>query len=327
MRDDITPVRSVLLKKARRDLVRLLKPETLDVPLVRLGGDSDGAYLLPDKLSGIVACFSPGVASRKTFEDGLAHHYGVRSHLLDFSTDIGQLETPLLDGLQTFSKKWLGSQTGHDVITLQDWIDEREAESIGDLILQMDIEGSEYDVLSGVSEEVLERFRIVVVEFHQVGSQLSGQDLNAPVLKVLRKLESIFAVAHIHPNNAGGARRLPGDWVKIPEVLEVTFVRRDAFEVGGIREKHGRPRLPHPEDIPRNVFHLKPLFLGIGWLGFFLWSLSMRERAEDTLGYLRDWLIPRFKKNLLRALGSGWDRLYLFVPSSVRRHLTGWRTS
>jgi hypothetical protein len=36
----------------------------------------------------------------------------------------------------------------------------------GDLLLQMDSEGSEWPVLLNLPEEILERFRVVIVEFH-----------------------------------------------------------------------------------------------------------------------------------------------------------------
>jgi hypothetical protein len=48
----------------RLELVALLErlyPVEGGHPLIRVGPDGDGGYLLPDDLSGIVACFSPGV--------------------------------------------------------------------------------------------------------------------------------------------------------------------------------------------------------------------------------------------------------------------------
>ena len=50
------------------EALQLLKPVRSSYPLVRIGGDQDGAYLLPNDLKGIEACFSPGVSYKKSFE-------------------------------------------------------------------------------------------------------------------------------------------------------------------------------------------------------------------------------------------------------------------
>ena len=48
-----------------------MKPKASPFGLIRIGGNSDGAYLVPDDLQGISCCFSPGVSDRKSFEDEL----------------------------------------------------------------------------------------------------------------------------------------------------------------------------------------------------------------------------------------------------------------
>jgi glycerol kinase len=39
----------------------ILRPRACTTPLIRIGGDHDGAYLVPDDLSGIAACYWPAV--------------------------------------------------------------------------------------------------------------------------------------------------------------------------------------------------------------------------------------------------------------------------
>src|SRR5690554_7786815 len=53
--------------------------------LLRIGGDADGSYLVPDDLHGVSACFSPGVNKIKYFEDYLTDRYGIECHMCDFS--------------------------------------------------------------------------------------------------------------------------------------------------------------------------------------------------------------------------------------------------
>ena len=73
-----------------------LRPQSMPYKLIRLGGRGDGAYLLPDDLENIEACFSPGVSYSKFFEDDLTNLYNINCHLCDFSKDLNNLSTPLI---------------------------------------------------------------------------------------------------------------------------------------------------------------------------------------------------------------------------------------
>ena len=96
--------------------LKLLIPNPSPFKLIRIGGNGDGAYLLPDDLDGIDACFSPGVNNFKNFEDTLTKEYGIKSHMCDFSSEPSQFRTPLINGMQTFKKKWLDVDGGRDSI-------------------------------------------------------------------------------------------------------------------------------------------------------------------------------------------------------------------
>lgn len=76
--------------------IGLLRPVPCPYPLVRIGGDSDGAYLIPDDLDGITNCFSPGVNNYKSFEDELSLRYGITCHMCDFTSDVERFKTPLV---------------------------------------------------------------------------------------------------------------------------------------------------------------------------------------------------------------------------------------
>lgn len=95
----------------------------------------------------------------------------------------------------------------------------------------MDIEGSEYEVLSATPRSTLERFRIVLVEFHDFRNRLAGAQLFDSTNRLFERLLSIFAVAHVHGNNAQRAQWLDGIWV--PPLIEVTLIRRDRLSGTG----------------------------------------------------------------------------------------------
>lgn len=88
----------------------------------------------------------------------------------------------------------------------------------------MDIEGAEFRVLLDTSPALLERCRIIVVEFHsmeQVFCRYSRRQIKA----VFDKLIYNHDVVHIHPNNYGGIVSRLG--YEVPPLIEVTLLRRD----------------------------------------------------------------------------------------------------
>lgn len=217
-------------------LLRQLRPLQTNVPLVRIGGDGDGGYLVPDDLDGVVACFSPGVADSSRFELELAQR-GIRSHLADYSVDGPAESHPSFD----FEKKFLGS-VDNDVFTrLDSWVARHTPDVEGDLLLQMDIESGEYAVISETSSDVLRRFRILVIEFHDLYGLLDP--LALPHLRVcFEKLLHDFDVVHIHPNNCVPALR-HGE-IEVHPIMEFTFVRKDR----GLCSGDVRTDFPHPLD-------------------------------------------------------------------------------
>ncbi len=235
-----------------RSFVNRLVPSDLGVPLCRVGSDGDGGYLVPDDFKGIQYCFSPGVAETATFETAL-YHRGIKSFLADYSVAGPPSGLPECD----FVKKFVGAVNSDNVMTLDRWVEEKcPDETSGDLILQMDIEGAEYETLLATSVATLTRFRIVVLELHKLNhldNRLYFRTIEATICKLLE----YFDVAHLHPNNAGGMTRIAG--IEVPRVAEVTFLRKD-------RTVSKRPvkRLPNPLDV-RNVQDERDILLPDYW--------------------------------------------------------------
>jgi hypothetical protein len=242
-----------------REVFELLRPKPSSHRLVRIGGNTDGSYLVPDDLAGIAACFSPGVNNFKNFEDILVDTYGIQCHMCDYSSDLGNFRTPLKEGRQTFRKKWLDVETGGDNISLDDWV--AECAPSGDLLLQMDIEGAEYRNLKSVSDATLARFRIIVLEVHALEAITNALILRNVIAPFFKRLDKFFSVVHAHPNNSGGDFEVPGTGIRIPRLLELTYIRKDRLTAPVYS-----PMLPHPLDVSQNVRRHPPLFLGSEWL-------------------------------------------------------------
>jgi hypothetical protein len=213
---------TLLIRRSKDDEVhafmRMARPHATEHPLIRIGGEGDGGYLVPDDLVGISALFSPGVAETADFEAEFARR-NVPCFLADYSVE----GPPVSSQFFYFEKKYLGTQTKGITMTLDDWVT-RLAPAGDDLMLQMDIEGAEYGVLLSADQATLRRFRIIVLELH--GLQQLWQPKGLELVSLMfTKLLTYFDVVHAHPNNC-----LPpqgyGDLL-VPPVLEVTLLRKD----------------------------------------------------------------------------------------------------
>jgi hypothetical protein len=224
-----------------------LIPRPCPFELIRIGGLGDGAYLVPNDLEGIDACFSPGVNNFKNFEDTLTNEYGIKCHMCDFSSDQDKLRTPLVEGMQTFKKKWLDIDGGKDSISLKEWVEELSPDASKDLILQIDIEGAEYRNLLAADLITLNRFRIIVIELHGLGNFKNPELFSKEVGPLIAKLNETHLSIHAHPNNCCGDSIEAETGLNIPNVIEVTYLRRDHFT--GDKSQYMQPQLPHPLDI------------------------------------------------------------------------------
>jgi hypothetical protein len=123
---------------------RITTPFDNGYKLVRIGSSGDGGYLLPMDLNNQMVCLSPGVSNQVDFENDLYRRYQIKSILFD-----GSVDSPKnLNVASTFNKKFIGPATRNDVLSLNDIINGINEE----IILQMDIEGDEYQSLIALSD-------------------------------------------------------------------------------------------------------------------------------------------------------------------------------
>jgi hypothetical protein len=297
------------------EILQFLRPVPCTFPLIRLGGTTDGAYLLPDDLVGIAACFSPGVNNFKNFEDEILQRFDINAHMCDRSSDADRLRTPLVAGRQTFKKLWLDVNNAPDSISLDDWVAELAPDG-NDLLLQMDIEGAEYRNLIRTSVTTLQRFRIIVLELHgldKINNPHVAREVLAPMCS---KLAQHFVVVHAHPNNCNNQVPVLGTQTRIPPVLEVTLLRRDRLLEGPVFP----PQLPHPLDVGRNVPRRAPEFLDETWYDGPRSHASDKKVADDLASWAEDHKRNRVQDEslakMMGEIGQQLTRLYPLIQKA-----------
>jgi len=205
-------------KKKLLSFISLVMPVTTNHELIRLGGEGDGGYLIPNDIENVEVCFSPGVSNTSDFEFDLTN-YGIKCYLADYSVDKPSKDNKLFD----FEKKYLGNRNNEVFMTLEDWVSRKEPNR-SDFILQMDIEGSEYATLYEASPDLLRKFRILLIEFHDLDCLFDKVGFELISL-TFEKLLKDFEIVHIHPNNCN--KPIVFEGIAIPPVMEFTFLRKD----------------------------------------------------------------------------------------------------
>ncbi len=104
-------------------------------------------------------------------------------------------------------------------------------------------------------DELLKRFRIIVIEFHRLHHLWSAPFFRIAA-SVFAKILQTHACVHLHPNNCRSSICIQG--LEIPRVMEFTFFRKDRFKYCDYAKI-----FPHPLDRD-NTAHA-PLVLPDCW--------------------------------------------------------------
>lgn len=239
-------------KKKINIILLLLKPIDADIKLIRIGSDYDGGYLVPNILHKIKYCFSPGVGKTSSFEKGL-EKYNIKSFLADNSVNKPFENLKNFD----FDKKNIHAYNKKNKINVNNWIYSKiKKQDLKKSILQIDVDGFEYEILLAIDDLILSNIQILIVEFHNL--ELIGNEYYYYIVhSVLEKIRLYHTPIHLHPNNCNGLHKI--NRYKIPSVLEVTFLNNKL-----IRNKKKIKSLPHYLD-NRNVRKKKDIYLETYW--------------------------------------------------------------
>jgi hypothetical protein len=251
------------------DGLRHLHPHVVP-DLIRLGGDGDGGYVLPERAVHVAdGLVSLGLGADWSFdEEFLAMVPHARVHAYDHTVGIGVWRWQLVRAgvrlaagrgtvrevtavvalmrryRRSFSvhmrhsraRVWNRKATRNDV-TVREALGRIGSQQV---VLKVDIEGAEYRIIQDIVD-CADQIVGLIVEFH------ATERLRALFREATETLANTFDLVHLHANNAVGTAA-----DGFPPIVELSFVRRGLCELQGRRSSLPVPGLDRA-NIPRKA--------------------------------------------------------------------------
>jgi hypothetical protein len=211
-----------------RKILEKLRPKQFMGDLIRVGPISDGGYVLPSTIEKVNYLISPGSNNQWDFEKGFFDKFGTPSIILD---EISKKPADLL-APHTFIDTWVGSSNSPGVQTLSSVINQHLEE--GEIfVLQMDIEGMEYESIIAFEDSHLKRAEILIIELHYLENLLNPEFVKYVFEPFLSKICQYHEIIFLNGNTYNDAISLGK--LRWPRVIEITALKRDS------RYKFGDP--------------------------------------------------------------------------------------
>jgi hypothetical protein len=181
-------------------------------PKIRLGRDNDGGYIIADIPSVEYRTFlSGGIETDISFEEDFINKYP-NVYSVAFDGTINGL--PKENVHIRFIRKNIGFEENENVTNIHNIINENDK-----IFVKMDIEGGEIPWIKSLTDEQMNKFEQIVMEFHFPFSENE--------IDVFDKLNKFHYLIHFHGNNCCGVR-VHSD-VIIPNVFECTYLHKKYF--------------------------------------------------------------------------------------------------
>ena len=179
-----------------------------------IGPKGDGGYMLLNDLQGVKIAYSFGIQRDVSFEKALAN-MGINVFMYDHTIDSLPEENPKFH----WKKIGLGSKSEKNIQlkTLPELLLENNHLNESNIILKLDIEHYEQDAFEEIQEELLNKFKYIVGEFHFYKAEKLKQYYD-----VLKKLNKAHQVFHVHCNNYAGMINFGNN--RMCEALEISYI-------------------------------------------------------------------------------------------------------
>ena len=234
----------------------LLEPCSVEgIKKIRMGAEYDCGFVMLNDFAGISKALSLGIGHDVSWDLAIAKR-GITVLQFDHSINMA----PVSHKLCKFRRQKIvaGPASNASEISIPDILYEHKIGSAEDLLLKIDIEGAEWEIFFAIDDRILSRFRQIICEFHAF-YRIGQTAWRRRMLRVFEKLTKNHCVVHVHGNNCGKLVHI-GD-VTLPEVLEITFVRRKDYYIRESDEQFptelDRPNNPGAPDIFLGNFKFK----------------------------------------------------------------------
>ena len=181
-------------------------------PKIRLGKDFDGGYIIceiPNITYSIL--LAGGIQNDISFEEDFVNKYH-NTKCFAFDGTIKNL--PKKHDNIFFIKKNIGFKNNENTTNLHTIINDNNS-----IFVKMDIEGGEIPWVQSLSDEQLNKFEQIVMEFHYPFTE--GE------VEVFDKINKNHYLIHFHGNNCCGVRNHRD--VIIPNIFECTYLHKKYF--------------------------------------------------------------------------------------------------
>ena len=194
-------------------------------PKIRLGSKKDGGYVIADIPNAVYDCYvSAGVSNEESFSRDFLQKYTIpRADCYAFDGTIDDYPRQFTTNIR-FIKKNISNENTKTTCNLK-----AIAKKYKNIFLKMDIERAEYNWIDGMSIDLLQNFKQIVIEYHDVNTNSTRKPRPELHFKqhCFKKLVDTHYVVHAHGNNLSTATVL-GDNI-VPDILEITYVRKNLF--------------------------------------------------------------------------------------------------
>jgi len=194
----------------------------VDVDYVRVGSLNDGGYILANDIKSADHVVSFGVETNVEFEKVLGT-IGCSVDMYDYSVDAPPEYVPN----STFSKKKIGLASSGDT-SLSSCLENID----NDIILKIDIEGSEWSVLAEGDYD-LSQCRQVAIEYHWT-HQIADPAFCSVAIAAVENLRRTHTPVMVHANNNVPLTIIGNS--PVPMVFEVLYLRSSSYSFTTLRD-------------------------------------------------------------------------------------------
>jgi hypothetical protein len=224
--------------------LNLLKVYKCPYPKLRIGQEYDGGYItcdIPNVKYDIM--LAGGIANDISFEEHFCSKYpDLMCYAFD-GTIWCSVNTSKNENI-VFVKKNIGNVSDENNTNLFRYI-----EKGNNIFVKMDIEGGEIPWLKCLSDEQMQKFSQIVMEFHAPFSKEDGE--------VFEKINKTHVLVHFHGNNCDqGVRNHHG--VIVPNIFECTYINKKYVVMETL--ELNKESIPGPLDMP-NVRSSSDIFI------------------------------------------------------------------